>query len=61
MKRKIKFNQLEQSLWEIKDGGNTLGFIEWSPGLKQYVFNTFENLNFSTDYLTAIVEFIKDL
>jgi len=57
----MTFNQLEQSLWEIKDGDNRLGFIEWHPGSKQYVFNTFENLNFNIKQLKEIIKFIEDL
>ena len=67
MKTKYKyiyFQQHENSLWEIKNNKSkgTLGYIEYYPTWKQYVFTTETTTAvFNISCLLDIVDFIKQL
>ena len=60
----IHFKQLENSLWACNNNKSldTLGYVEYYPRWKQYVFSTLSpDVVFNVSCLNDIADFIKQL
>jgi len=61
--RYIHFIQLEQSFWMCRNTkhDSTLGFVEYCPQWKRFVFLPESNTQFSIECMIDIIDFIKQL